>query len=790
MTEKADFKVPTVDPKVLSKLRKSVLPASASKADIEAPSAEAESSIADTFEQNNVEIPPIPYKEPAWSRKCDASLEYSFEVEKNGVIVDEIKQLQSKPFWLFGRLPNCDINMAHPTISRYHAIFQYRAPDKAEQDDDDATHRTHTTIASGWYLFDLNSTHGTFLNKQQIPARTYVRVRVGYMIKLGSSSRTYIFQGPSDDQEPALGLTITEMREHINKQKQLRKDIKEIAKKEKERIEKLKEEQQGISWGMAEDADEETDLTENPYATSNNEELFLDDPKKTLRGYFEREGHELEYKVEELSSGTYCCKVELPIDDSNGRPIVAEVTHKGKKKEVVVQCALEACRILDRHGLLRQANHEPRRRHQKQSDSDDDDDFLDRTGAVEKRRKRKEAAKNPQTHTYADLIHKEAQILELLESNESKIQNARLIKQETHLPENAEDVDSFLENLTKDKVIDKFEIRRLRMEQVKLTQDLAQVKKLIQITKPVDIDKIGTVKLTSSADKRPMLPLFGKRNKLSNTFGIRKSTITAEKDVDAKDEAESSATEKQESTSFNTDTEISNGSASTHTGKVGETSNYKKERKRASLVVPTDDDACKAEAPAESTASESSSSSSSKKKRLRQRSMTLPPQPVATEPYKVVPIHQHRELMDQCIALINSEWPRSYTARLWSLESSKETLPTSFVLTTKNGKDETTVLAHAKLSPIPADPAAVFVESVVVTRERRGQGIGRLLMQEVEKHCFHKLHLKTIYLSTIDQEAFYAKLGYKLCRAINIFGSRPTLNKSTKKIWMSKSANN
>uniref|UniRef100_A0A182NN06 N-acetyltransferase domain-containing protein n=1 Tax=Anopheles dirus TaxID=7168 RepID=A0A182NN06_9DIPT len=168
--------------------------------------------------------------------------------------------------------------------------------------------------------------------------------------------------------------------------------------------------------------------------------------------------------------------------------------------------------------------------------------------------------------------------------------------------------------------------------------------------------------------------------------------------------------------------------------------------------------------------------------------MTLPPQPMPTsQPYKVVPIHNHRELMDQCIALINSEWPRSYTARLWSLESSKETLPTSFVLTT-SVKNETVVLAHAKLSPIPADREAVFVESVVVARERRGQGIGRLLMQEVENHCFRTLRLQKIYLSTIDQQAFYAKLGYQLCSAINIFGSRPTLNKSTKKTWMFKSA--
>lgn len=139
---------------------------------------------------------PVPYLEPKWGGK--PTEEYKLEVLKSGMILEKI-DLTKRSFHVIGRLPSCDISLAHPTISRYHAIIQYRA-----------TGDENNSV--GFYLYDLESTHGTFWNGHRIKSRTYVRLHGGHMIKFGCSQRKYILQAPPDDQEEESELSITQLK--------------------------------------------------------------------------------------------------------------------------------------------------------------------------------------------------------------------------------------------------------------------------------------------------------------------------------------------------------------------------------------------------------------------------------------------------------------------------------------------------------------------------------------------------------------------------------------------------
>ncbi|XP_028266372.1 N-alpha-acetyltransferase 80 [Parambassis ranga] len=135
----------------------------------------------------------------------------------------------------------------------------------------------------------------------------------------------------------------------------------------------------------------------------------------------------------------------------------------------------------------------------------------------------------------------------------------------------------------------------------------------------------------------------------------------------------------------------------------------------------------------------------------------------------VVPIHRRPDLLVPCADLVNSEWQRSQTARVHSLQKSCSEFPISLVLL--HGRRETErLLGHARLSRVVGHSSSLFVESVVVSKLERGKGYGRTLMEETERYVKSR-GFKRLCLTTHDKQHFYAHLGYVLSTPVQNAGA-------------------
>ena len=90
---------------------------------------------------------------------------------------------------------------------------------------------------------------------------------------------------------------------------------------------------------------------------------------------------------------------------------------------------------------------------------------------------------------------------------------------------------------------------------------------------------------------------------------------------------------------------------------------------------------------------------------------------------ELVPVHQlsdcdKSEALEQCVKILNYEWPRSDTIRLRGLQSSSDKLPSNLVLFTRE-EERIRVIGHSRISKIPADNTQIFIESVVIHPQLR-----------------------------------------------------------------------
>ncbi|CZR64395.1 related to PML1 Subunit of the RES complex, which is required for nuclear retention of unspliced pre-mRNAs [Phialocephala subalpina] len=127
----------------------------------------------------------LKYHEPAEARKPPAKDEWKLFVFKGADILETI-ELSLRSCWLVGReVAVVDMPAEHPSISKQHAVIQFRYIEKTNEFGDKLG-RVRP------YLIDLESANGTSLNKEEIPPSRYLELRDKDMIQFGHSTREYV----------------------------------------------------------------------------------------------------------------------------------------------------------------------------------------------------------------------------------------------------------------------------------------------------------------------------------------------------------------------------------------------------------------------------------------------------------------------------------------------------------------------------------------------------------------------------------------------------------------------
>ncbi|PAV65033.1 hypothetical protein WR25_16534 isoform J [Diploscapter pachys] len=459
----------------------------------------------------SIAAPVLHYTPPTWACDPPAESGYKLEIVKNGTIVDTINLETRKhgTFVLIGRLPNCDLMLEHPSMSRYHAVLQYGEDLMAKN-------------GKGWHLYDMGSTHGTKINKKKVPPKQYLRIRVGYVMQFGGSSRVVSLIGPPEDKEDEWDVSPTEMKQKVH-QKTLeaklaaaaRKELAEEEKREEIRKKEQQEADEGISWGMNYGDDDDkliTPLELDSHLMEDREQYYMQDPKKALTKFFEREGFDMNFEYREQGMGhthKWVCTLELPIEiDGVERSTTAQAMVTTSKKDAQVQCALEACRILDAYGILRRSNTRARLKRKTLQDNDfydeDDDLYLDRTGELEKRRERRMqwAQGGGKTQTKIETYESLCKELEDTRKEVEEIQKQldELSTKKVDAKATGDELDDYVKQLEGgavkgDDLKTKIQKSTLRQRLVKATHEAQKLEKLVMIARP---NKLPEAKPTTS----------------------------------------------------------------------------------------------------------------------------------------------------------------------------------------------------------------------------------------------------------------------------------------------------
>ena len=322
----------------------------------------------------------------------DSNIEpFGFEVLKNGQSCGKITfdKLELK----LGRTPENDIECLHPSTSRHHATIIIKE--------------------SGVFIRDEGSTHGTFLNKKPLQGKVETQIKVGHFLKFGLSTRSFILTGPDSEREAEMKATWNELKLHkerTNRAKKMTKqqleafmsgeDVNSVEKKAKEEKDtEMKSKLHEVTWGFGEDtekSDKSSDEDEGEgMELGKNEDLkkayYVTDPVKALNHFFAKEMQgATPTDMEKIGKNRWRVKILLPIDSEKTGKQLTAVAEGTPQSEAIREASLDACRMLDKAGVLRSDASTKKfiTRDWKTNDyyDSDEDEFLDRTDQLQKKR--------------------------------------------------------------------------------------------------------------------------------------------------------------------------------------------------------------------------------------------------------------------------------------------------------------------------------------------------------------------------------------------------------------------
>lgn len=122
------------------------------------------------------------YSPPDWGgRPAPGQPAITLDIIRNGVELGMLDLGGEMDHFTFGRVPEgVTFVVDNPMVSRLHAVIQFKKEDGT------------------FYLYDVNSTHGTFVNREKVEAGKYVELHVGDSIQFGTSTRMYLVNGPDE----------------------------------------------------------------------------------------------------------------------------------------------------------------------------------------------------------------------------------------------------------------------------------------------------------------------------------------------------------------------------------------------------------------------------------------------------------------------------------------------------------------------------------------------------------------------------------------------------------------